>query len=228
MMRVIGALAALCWLMIGSAQAAEVQVTFTLPAGFDDTPVSWSATPLDLAPDADVLAAMVMEPDSAPGPWRVVLTPGEYLISAFSNVEVFELTTALTAEPATQTYEVPLLSLEATVAYRCDGAGPCSITDAATGLGFDLPGGWAAELPYFADMGNGEHATEVSIVFYQDTEDEGAAVWFLNPVDWVEDEAGPCRDVAAGLMCTFDEGTAAETGFAVIAPSLRLGAKTAP
>lgn len=223
-MRVIWALVAVVWGLVGMAQAAEVQVTFTLPPGFEDKAVSWSATPLDLAPDVDVLDAMTMEPESRPGPWVVVLTPGEYLITAFSDVEVFELTTTLAADPSTQIHEVPLLSLEASVAYRCEGAGPCSISDTATGLGFDLPGGWAAEQPYFADLGGGTRANEVSAVFYQDIMDEGAAVWFLNPVDWVEDEAGPCRDVKPGVMCTFDLGGQAEAGFALIAPSLRLGA----
>lgn len=223
------ALVAMVWAAVlalaGAAQAADLQVSFTLPPGYEDKAVSWSATPLDLAPDVDVLNAMTMEPDAFAGPWVVVLSPGEYLITAFSEVEVFELTTTLPAEPASQAYEVPILSLEASVAYRCEGADPCAITDASTGLGFTLPGGWAAEQPYFADNGDGSRAKEVSVVFYQDIEDEGAAVWFLNPVDWVEDEAGPCRDVAAGIMCTFDLGGVAEAGFALIAPSLVLGTK---
>ena len=120
------------------------------------------------------------------------------------------------------------MSLEASVAYRCEGAGPCSIADAATGLAFDLPGGWASEQPYFADIGDGTRETDVSVVFYEDVESEEGAVWFLNPVDWVADEAGPCRDVTIGEMCTFDLGGAAEMAFALIAPTLRLAAPTAP
>lgn len=222
-MRLIGAMALVVWAICGAVQAADVQATFSLPAGYEGKSVSWSATPLDLAPDADVLSAMTMEPDAFAGPWTVVLTPGQYLISAFSDVEVFELTTTLAAEPATQTYEVPLLSLESAVAFRCDGAGPCPVADAKTGLGFTLPGGWASEQPYFADLGNGTRATEVSAVFYEDVAGEDGSVWFLNPVDWVEDDAGPCREVALGEMCTFDLGGAAEAGFAAIAPTLTLG-----
>lgn len=224
-MRVFGAVAGLvCLLIAGAAQAAEVQVTFTLPEPYADQAVSWSATPLDLAPDADVLDAMTMEPDAFTGPWVIELAPGDYLISAFSQAEVFELTMTLSSRPANQQFEVPVLSLEAAVAYRCEGAGPCPVVDAQTGLGFVLPGGWASEHPYFADMGGGTRAKQVSAVFYEDTEGEGGAVWFLNPDDWIEDEGGPCRKVTLGVMCTFDVEGAAEAAFDLIAPSLRLDA----
>jgi hypothetical protein len=222
MMRVFGAVTAMVWLLTGAALAAEVQVTFTLPDAYGDQAVSWSATPLDLPPEADVLNAMTMMPDAFAGPWSVVLTPGEYLISAFSEAEVFELTATLAAQPATQSFEVPVLSLAAFVAYRCDGPVPCRIADDRTGLGFDLPAGWASEQPYFADLGGGAQAQQVSAVFYQDIQGDGGAVWFLNPDDWIDDEAGPCRDVDLGVMCTFDTDAAAEAGFALIAPSLTL------
>ena len=226
-MRFAGILVALWCVCAGAAQAAEVQATFSLPAGFEDKTVSWSATPLDLGPDADVLSAMIMEPDALAGPWQVVLEPRQYLISAFSEQEVFELTVTVAALPAAQAFEVPLLSLESSVAYKCDGAAACTYSDTATGLGFALPPLWAAEQPFFADLGEGVRAEEVSAVFFEDIEGEGGSVWFLNPVDWVEDEAGPCRDVAPGVLCTFDLDGAAEAGFAVIAPSLAV-AGTAP
>jgi len=225
-MKRVGAMATVIWLMAVSLHAQEVQAVFTLPAGFEDRAVSWSATPLDLSPDADVLDAMMMKPEAATGPWIVVLAPGPYMISAFSEVEVFELTATVAPQPSVQSFEVPVLSLESIVAIRCEGAGPCAFDDPATGLGFDLPGGWAAEQPYFADLGAGEKAKEVSVVFFEDVTDDGGSVWFLNPVDWVEDDAGPCRDVAAGVLCTFDLGGQAEAGFAIIAPSLTLAPVT--
>lgn len=217
-------------LCMGAAplRAAEVQTTFTLPEGYGDMAVSWSATPLDLPEGADVLGAMIMEPEAAAGPWVLPLPAGEYLISAFSEVEVFELTLSLGADPAVQAFEVPLLSLEASAVFHCDGQASCPFADPVTGLVFDLPQGWSAEQPYYADLGGGQRATEVSGVFYQDVSGEGGAVWFLNPVDWIEDDAGPCREVGPGLMCTFDLAGDAEQGFGMLAPSLKLAPAAAP
>lgn len=221
-MRFAAAIGLVLWIWAGPLQAAEVQTTFTLPQGYGDIVVSWSATPLDLAPGADVLGAMVMEPEASAGPWALTLAPRQYLISAFSEVEVFELTVTIAAEPAIQSFEVPLLSLDSAPVFRCEGQVPCPFADPVTGLVFDLPPGWAAEQPYFADLGEGERAEEVSAVFYDDVTGDEGAVWFLNPVDWIEDDAGPCRDVAPGVLCTFDLGGSAEAGFAVIAPALKL------
>ncbi len=220
--RVLAVVGAAACLLAGAVQAADVLATFSLPAGFEGKVVSWSATPLDLPPDADVLSAMIIAPEALAGPWTVTLETRHYLVSAFSDVEVFELTVTLAAEPATQAHEVPLLSLEAAVAYACEGGEICGFEDAPTRLGFALPPGWAAEQPYFADLGEGARATEVSTVFFEDVEGDGGSVWFLNPVDWIEDDAGPCRDVAVGVLCTFDLGGTAEAGFAVIGPSLSL------
>ena len=124
-------------------RAQEVQATFSLPPEHAATPVSWSATPTDLPEGADVLSAMVMQPDSAPGPWTVTLAPGAYQITAFSEADVFELTLLLPDAPAVQAYEVPPLALATSVPFRCEGDTPCTFADAATGLSFALPPGCA-------------------------------------------------------------------------------------
>lgn len=205
-------------------QAQEVQATFSLPPEHAATPVSWSATPTDLPEGADVLSAMVMQPDSAPGPWTVALAPGAYQITAFSEADVFELTLLLPEAPAVQAYEVPPLALSTSVPFRCEGDTPCTFADAATGLAFALPPGWAAEAPYFAEQGDGELAAQVSAVFFEEGEGEDVSVWFLNPPDWTEEEFGPCRPVSAGALCTFDPTEGAEAAFAVIAPALNASA----
>jgi len=210
------------WIGVVQAWAEEVQLTFQLEPGNEGVVVSWSATPLDLPPDADILNAMVMQPDPINLPWQVALAPGNYLISAFSETDVYELSVTITDAP-NQSFIVPALDLAQQVAYHCADASGCRIDDADTGLSFVLPQGWGAEQPYFADLGNGEMAPEISAVFFEDTEGDEAAVWFLNPLDWIEDDNGPCLEVSIGTMCSFEIGPAAQAGFDVIAPSLAVG-----
>ena len=118
---------------------------------------------------------------------------------------------------------MPALNLTQQVAFHCTESLPCTIEDPETGLSFMLPNGWGAEQPYFADLGDGELAAEVSGVFFQEGEGESGAVWFLNPVDWIEDDNGPCQEVSIGTMCSFEIGPAAQAGFDLIAPSLAIG-----
>ena len=192
-----------------------------LPPAYAERAVSWSATPLDLPEDADILAAMLTQPAAGSGPWQVALEPGDYLISAFSDVEVFEQTVTVLPEPPEQTFEVAVLELDASAPYSCADQVECAFADTETLLAFSLPQGWAAERPYRGDLGDGVMADNISAVFFEETQGEDAAVWFLNPLDWIEDEQGPCRRVSVGSLCTFDPSAAAEIGFAVIAPSLR-------
>lgn len=198
-------------------------MTFALPPEFADLAVTWSAAPLDLPADADMLAALILQPKATAGPWTVALNPGEYLISAFSSAEVFEQQVRVPPADGAGVVLVPPLELAVAVPYRCAEA-RCSFVDDATGLAFDLPQGWAAEQPYHADLGAGVQAPEVSAVFFQDVDGDDAAVWFLNPPDWTEDDNGPCQPVDLGVMCSFALTPAATAALQVIAPSLRPGA----
>ncbi|WP_103333159.1 hypothetical protein [Pseudotabrizicola formosa] len=202
----------------GRAEPVTVQVTALLPEGAERRPVSWSAVPLTLPEGADVLAAMIITPAPLDGPWQVALEPGAYVISGFSAAELYESTVLIT--PQTTVIEVPVLALDPQVALRCTEP-RCDHTDAATGLQVTLPQGWAMDQPSHADLGSGTLAPDVSTVFYEDVAGDGGAVWFLNPVDWITGETGPCRAVAQGNLCTFEITPAAEAGFAVIAPSLQ-------
>ena len=203
-----------------SAQAEPVLVSVTalLPEGAAPRPVSWSAVPLNLPETADVLKAMIVTPEPVAGPWQVLLEPGEYVISGFTEAELFEATTLVTAQ--TTLIAVPVLAIEPQVALRCTEP-RCDYADAATGLRLTLPQGWVVDVPYHADLGGGALAPEVSTVFYEDVEGDGGAVWFLNPMDWITNDTGPCRAVAQGNLCTFEITPAAESGFAIIAPSLQ-------
>lgn len=201
------------------ASAEPVQVTI-FAEGAPTAPVSWSAVPVDLPPDADVLDAMIMTPESITGPWQVALLPGEYLISGFADLDLYEASVTITDQ--TTQIAVPVLALESAVALRCDQAGGCDFADPDTGLSARIPQGWAVDAPYRADLGDGELAAEVSTVFFEDRPDDGGAVWFLNPVDWIDDPASPCREVSAGVLCTFEPTPEALAALDVIAPSLRL------
>ncbi|WP_349037732.1 hypothetical protein [Pseudotabrizicola sp. 4114] len=205
--------------LAGLAEPVTVNVTALLPEGGTAGPVSWSAVPLDLPEEADVLEAMIMTPEPVDGPWQVVLEPGEYLLSGFTEAELFEAKALVTAQ--TTQIAVPVLAIEPAVALRCTEP-RCDYTDAKTGLRVTLPQGWAVETPYHADLGEGQLAEEVSAVFFEDVEGDGGAVWFLNPVDWITGDTGPCRAVAQGNLCSFDLTPAAEAAYSVIAPSLQM------
>lgn len=205
--------------MAGLAEPVALRIHAVVPEGAETRPVSWSALPLDLAEDADVLDAMIMTPEPVDGPWEVMLEPGEYLFSGFTEVELFEISALVT--PQTTEIAVPVLAIEQAVALRCQETETCVYTDAATGLQAVLPKGWAVDVPYHADLGGGEQADEVSTVFFEDVEGDGGAVWFLNPLDWITGDTGPCRAVTQGNLCTFEVSPAAEAAFAVIAPSLQ-------
>lgn len=207
-------------MLAAAAGAAPVQLEVRAegPDGAEGDAVSWSAVPLDLPEEANVLDAMVMTEAPVQGPWRVALEPGRYLFSGFTPVELYEAEVEVTAEMAE--IVVPVLEIAGGVALRCAEA-RCDFADAATGLRVTLPQGWAVDQPYFADLGDGVLAEEISTVFFEDVEGDGGAVWFLNPLDWISDETGPCRAVAQGVLCTFDESPAAEAAFAVIAPTLQ-------
>ncbi|MFN4155296.1 MAG: hypothetical protein ACK4HF_11635 [Paracoccaceae bacterium] len=205
--------------LAGQAEPVAVSITALVPEGVEPRRVSWSAVPLDLPEDADVLDAMIMTPEPVAGPWQVLLEPGEYLISGFTEVELYEISAVVTAQ--TGVIKVPVLDIGPGIALRCTEP-RCDYTDEATGLRLTLPQGWAVDAPYHADLGDGELAEQISTVFFEDVEGDGGAVWFLNPVDWITGDTGPCRAVAQGNLCTFDVSPAAEAAFAVIAPSLQL------
>ncbi|MFN3722359.1 MAG: hypothetical protein ACK4VZ_04885 [Paracoccaceae bacterium] len=203
------------------AEPVSVRILAMAPEGAEMRPVSWSAVPLDLPEDADVLDAMIMTPEPVDGPWQVALEPGSYVISGFTEAELYETNAVVT--PQTTLIEVPVLSIEQAVAMRCAEV-RCEYADPKTGLRVTLPQAWAVDVPHHADLGDGMLAPEVSTVFFEDVAGDGGAVWFLNPVDWITGDTGPCRTVALGNLCSFDLSPAAEAAFAVIAPSLRLEA----
>ncbi len=220
------------------ADPISVTIAAAAPEGAAQRPVSWSATPLDLPPEADVFAAMTMTREPVTGPWQVALEPGRYLISGFTEVELYELEVTLPdagpdAGPdawpdAGRTILVPLLQVEPAQVFRCSEIPGCDYTHPETGLSLTLPNGWALDMPYHADLGGGEVAPELSAVIYEDRPDDAAAVWFLNPPDWIMDDNGPCRDVAIGPVCTFEISEPADNAFAIIAPSLRIAPPDRP
>ncbi|NEX44716.1 hypothetical protein [Pseudotabrizicola algicola] len=219
--RLGGAVFAALALLAVAAEAEPVKLRVTAAASEDGTaagPVSWSAVPLDLPEDADVFDAMVMTQEPVEGAWEVLLEPGRYLLSGFTEAELYEAEVEVSARMAEVV--VPVLVIEGGVALRCAEA-ECAYSDPQTGLVATVPQGWAVEVPYFADLGDGTLASEISTVFFEDLEGDGGAVWFLNPLDWIDGDTGPCRAVALGSLCTFELSEAAEAGFAVIAPSLQ-------
>lgn len=203
----------------GSAVAEDVSAVFAVPEEFAELPVTWSATPTDLPPEADLLKAMVFEEEARTGPWTVNLKSGTYLVSAFSATEVFELSVTVTEDMGVVT--IPPMQLSPNIPFRCNET-ICSYSDEVTGLQFALPNGWAAEQPYRVDPADGDQSLEISAVFFEDRQDDGAAVWFLNPAEWFIDENGPCQEVSIGVVCTFEITESAKQALQTIAPSLSI------
>lgn len=204
--------------------ASEVTVSFVLPAAAKDMAATWSATPTNLPEEADILSAMVMEDEPRVGEWQVALEPGPYMISAFTDVDVYELNLDITDQDQGKVIEIPAIDYTQQIPYRCEGPAPCAYEDADTGLSFTLPAGWSSEQPYFPEIGRGELSADVSAVFFEHVEGDGGSVWFLNPIDWHDEEMGPCVDVDLGVMCTFEQSQGSEAAFSVIVPSLVQGA----
>ena len=204
--------------------AQEVTVSFVLPAAAKDIPATWSATPTNLPEDADILSSMVLEDEPKVGEWQVALAPGPYMISAFTDLDVYELNLDLSAADQGKVIEVPAIVFSQNIPYRCEGPESCTYEDSDTGLSFALPAGWSAEQPYFPEIGKGEVAADVSAVFFEHVDGDGGAVWFLNPIDWHDEEMGPCVDIDLGVMCSFDQSDAAQKAFSIIVPSLVQGA----
>lgn len=202
--------------VLAPAVAQAVDVVFALPEEVGELPVFWSALPLE--GQAETAVSL---PDPVTGPWAAQLVRGTWLVSAVADDgRVFE-TILQIAPGAGQVLVIPEVEMAEDAAHSCHAADPCAVDDPETGLSFTLPPGWAAETPFLAQGDDGQLFPTGG---FFELEAEGGSYWALNPLDWA-DEAGPCREVAVGRLCTFEDGAggtrAAETAFAVIAPSLR-------
>jgi hypothetical protein len=196
----------------GVAWADPVEVTFAPTPDLAETPIAWEALPIEVPVEG---VSVIASGGPVTGPWTVALEPGTWQIAGFAG-ELF-LTAQITVAAAGESYQIAAEPPLPPPPYRCDDSAPCAYTDAATGIGFALPPGWASDQP------RGGPGGTVMAIFFQ-VAGEGAASWALNPDDWTE-YAGPCREVALGRLCNFDgDGVVdgpAEAAWEVIAPSLR-------
>lgn len=217
---------------VGMAQAGEVSITAVSAASGlpPENPVNWTATPLDLAEDADIFSAMVFTVKPIVAPWVIELEPGRYQVSGYSDQGVYEAEVTITQDgPAS--LQVPEVEVHDRASFICTEIDICRYSDPITGLQVTLPSGWAVEQPMLlADR-------KLSTVFYEEaelggarsgfdavdeeSESHGTSVWFLNPPEWYEEDDGPCREVSLGALCTFLDGDANLSAFNIIAPSLR-------
>lgn len=209
-MRQVWILAGLLAVLAPAEAMAEfmADVTVAPPEGQGDMSVQWSALPLG-GQQADPVTS---EPSQ--GPWQTSLVPGIWLIHGqTADGQGFETIVTLVPGENPQVMVPPTENL-VQIAYRCPGPDSCALVDPATTLAFTLPPHWAAEP---LTMG----ATGPVGGFFEMT-DESGAYWALNPADW--GDAGPCRPVAVGQLCTFEESRAAIDGFETLGPSLKLQA----
>ncbi len=105
--------------------------------------------------------------------------------------------------------------------YACGADGPCGFQDAATGLVFALPPGWASDIPAAAP---GAEGAVMATLFGPEAEDGTLPTLILNPSGWTAAN-GECADTAAGPLCVWGAGTeAAAAALDVIGPSLVVAA----
>lgn len=207
-------------LIAGMAAAEPVKVTIRPVPEFTEGSFQWEAFPFAL--DSGVISMDVQTSGGTiPGDWSVPLEPGIWLVTGFGEMAV--LFGEVKVSAAGEVFEIKPEEPIPPPPFRCpDVAEGCVFRDPATLIEFRLPQGWAADQPYHADLGDGTLAPEVSTVFFEEMAAEGGEAWFLNPVDWIVEEAGPCRETALGNLCAYGEASpAAEAAFDVLAPSLR-------
>ncbi len=100
--------------------------------------------------------------------------------------------------------------------YRCDAAEACGMQDAATGLVFALPPGWATDVP----TRDGASQKVVMTLFGPEGADGSVPSLILNPASWSAGQ-GACMPTPAGDLCVWGQGDAAtQSAAAVIAPSV--------
>jgi hypothetical protein len=206
-----GILATAAFALVPLRGAAEfmARVSVLPPEGFETQSVQWSALPLG-GQDADEQVSTPLA-----GAWQPQLMPGVWLLRGHSaSGEGFETIVTLTPGDNPQVRVAQSEDL-VPVAYRCPGVQSCDFMDQASGLAFTLPAGWAAEPVVIGPAG--------PMGGFFDMLDEGGAYWALNPEDW--GQAGPCRPVRIGRLCTFEENADAKSAFEILAPSIRLVAQ---
>lgn len=197
----------------GMAAAQDIPMTFT-PEASGDTPIAWTALPLDLADAEPVIA-----PEEVTGPWAIALPAGSWLIAGVGADGKSYETIALVQAGGDAQIAVPESAMADNAVWSCHGQPTCTHTDDHSGLTFTLPDGWAAETLVVVEKPDGSLPMGPTGGFFE-MAPEGGAYWALNPVDWVKRETGPCHEIPLGLLCTYDETDIAADAFAVIAPSL--------
>jgi Mg-chelatase subunit ChlD len=136
---------------------------------------------------------------------------------------VMEMAEVMLIDPA-ETLALPGAGTTTDAGYRCDATDPCGMQDAATGLVFALPPGWATDVPV---VGSATQLVMMTL-FGPEAADGSVPTLLLNPELWAE-ENGPCTGTAAGALCVWgagDQDTLAAV--AVIAPSVAIAAAPMP
>jgi Ca-activated chloride channel family protein len=105
--------------------------------------------------------------------------------------------------------------------YLCAATEPCGFSDAATGLVFALPPGWASDYPTLVPDPDGSLSATISMTMFGPEGSDGSVpTLLLNPAVWI-DANGPCAVSAAGSLCVFGQGDAVtQAALELIVPRL--------
>lgn len=222
-----------------------VRATFRIPVGFPETPLWWSAVPLDpdMSPEAWAPQSEMVVGEGAfePGRYEVSTTgPGEvefrgvvevvpgrandFVIPVFGPGEE-------NPRPGEQRGDaVPGDPMNAVIALspppeagglRCGQPVGCAYRDTITGLALTLPAGWTIQPPTIYETAAGARAALPSATFEKPN---GTAFdhFHLNPRQWMA-SAGPCVETQAGELCRAESADVAYLGaFETIRASLEL------
>lgn len=200
-----------------AAAAQPLAVTIRPETPASPAPVSWSAVPLDPAPDAPEAVAM---PEAISGPWAAQLAPGRWRVEGVAGDGMYYAAEITVTDAAGQVFDIP-------VGFESEGMGedapPTTVPgtpfrDAATGLSLLLPEGWQVTEAFLAETAAGVVAAMPTATFTG----PGGRMLVLNPLQWL-DSNGTCHESPLGLLCIFgaeDAETAAALG--LILPSLSM------
>lgn len=212
----------------GQDDLPPVRARFRIPDGFPESPLWWSAIPLDAAVSPEAWApseaTVVGEGEFEPGRYEVrALAPGEVVFSRIVEIlpgETNEFVIPLAGEQDAETDADGLVQV-AVVACSDQPRG-CPHTDAQTGLRLVVPDGWSLTQPFFHETAAGTTASIASATLFRSGA-EGIQVIELNPRHWPA-VRGDCLDRGAHRICHGEASDATlDQALAVLLDSLGSG-----
>lgn len=191
----------------GSEQDAlpRVRASFRIPDGYPQTPLWWSAIPLDpgAAPEAwaPISEMVVAQGEFEPGRYEVsALAPGEVAFKGIVEIVPGRANDFVIAVDDAQVRHGDADGfMEDAVVVCTDQPAGCPHVDARTGLRLVVPDGWSMTQPFVYETRAGVAASVASATLFH-AHDSGMLVIEINPRQWTA-MRGDCLDAGVHRIC---------------------------